>query len=95
MAAALPDGWAGEIEALVRRVMREELRRAGPEVMTVEQAAAYTGRAPKTVRGWILAGLPMTRKGRRVHVKRADLEEWMTRGEPPADALVASLRRAG
>jgi excisionase family DNA binding protein len=85
----------------VRRIVREEieraLRSAQPEVMTVEQAAAYTGRAPKTVRGWMLAGLPYTRKGRRINVKRADLDEWMSRpakaGE--TDALVASLRSTG
>lgn len=82
------------VEETTRRVVREELAR-GPEVMTVEQAAAHTGRATKTIRGWILAGMPVTRKGRRIHVRRADLDEWRTRPEQSTDALVASLRRAG
>jgi excisionase family DNA binding protein len=81
------------VEEVTRRVVREEIARSGPDVMTVEQAAAHTGRSPKTIRGWITEGLPVTRKGRRVHIKREDLAAWMTRGERTSDAIVASLRR--
>jgi excisionase family DNA binding protein len=80
------------IKEAVRQVVREELC---PAVMTVDQAAAYTGRAPKTIRGWLLAGLPSEKKGRRVHVRRADLDAWRSRPEPTVGALVASLRRVG
>lgn len=93
---SLEETIARVVEETVRRVVREELAaNSGPEVMTVEQAAAYTGRAPKTIRGWLLAGLPSARKGRRIHIRRADLDEWMTRPETCTDALVASLRKAG
>lgn len=85
------------IADVVRRTIREELAtlRTGPDVMTVEQAASHVGRAPKTVRGWILAGLPYSRKGRRIHVRRADLDEWMSRPEATTDEVVAKLRRVG
>jgi excisionase family DNA binding protein len=84
-----------DLRSLVREAVETALRRSAPETMTIEQASAYCGRAPKTVRGWILQGLTATRTGRRVYVKRADLEEWLARGQPASDALVASLRRAG
>jgi excisionase family DNA binding protein len=86
------------IAEVVRRVVREELaaiRPASPDVMTVEQAATHTGRAPKTIRGWLLAGLPSARKGRRIHIRRADLDEWMTRPEASTEGIVAKLRRVG
>jgi excisionase family DNA binding protein len=84
-----------EIREAVRQIVREELAAAAPDVMTVEQAAAHVGRSPKTVRAWVSEGLPISRKGRRVHIKREDLARWMTRSEATPDAIVASLRRAG
>jgi excisionase family DNA binding protein len=84
-----------EIESAVRRIVREEIRASAPATMTVEQAAGYTGRAPKTIYAWIAAGLPSSRKGRRVHVRRLDLDEWLARPEQTTDAIVASLRRVG
>ena len=84
-----------ELAAIVERAVERALKRTAPEVMTVEQAAAHVGRAPKTIRAWVAAGLPVVRKGRRVHVRREDLAAWLSRDEATPDAIVASLRRAG
>jgi excisionase family DNA binding protein len=93
--ATLEQTIAEALRAVIREELERALRQAQPATMTVEQAAGYTGRAPKTIYAWIAAGLPSSRKGRRVHVRRLDLDEWLARPEQTTDAIVASLRRVG
>jgi excisionase family DNA binding protein len=95
MAATLEQTIADALRPVIREELARALREAQPATMTVEQAASYTGRAPKTIRGWIDAGLPSSRKGRRVYLRRPDLDEWLLRPEQTTDAIVASLRRVG
>jgi len=46
--------------------------------MSVNEAAAYIGRTPKALRHMIAAGaVPDVREGSRVHLDRADLDQWI------------------
>lgn len=79
----------------VRQIVREELERllGGPAVMTTEQAAVYAGVSAKTIRNWVGEGLRVEKKGRRLVIRREDLDSFRT--GRPTDSIVASLRRAG
>ena len=49
-----------------------------PRLLTVEEAAAYIGRTEAAVRQLIHKGeLIVVRRGRRVHLDRADLDRWI------------------
>ena len=84
-----------QLRALIVEAVEAALRRNAPATMTLEQAAAYCGRAPKTLRTWVAEGLPVSRKGRRIHIQRSELDAWLARDRGTPDAIVASLRRAG
>lgn len=82
------------VEETVRRVVREELQAKGPEVMTLEQASAYSGLAAKTLRNWKAEGrLKATKKRGRVYVHRADLDRARAGTSPEEEATLARLRR--
>lgn len=100
MPAALPT--LDEIEALMRRVVREEMgAKAAPDVLSTEAAAEYVARVrghpvtAKTVRAWISEGLPAGKRGRLRTILRADLERWLAGERPPADKGDAILRSVG
>jgi excisionase family DNA binding protein len=84
-----------ELAAIVRREIRaavEELQGGAPEAMSSAQAARRAGVTPKTVRAWIEAGaLPALRRGRRLVIRRADLEAYLHGEAPKAVGLVSSL----
>lgn len=90
-----------EIEQAIRRIIREELGRGGPEAMTTAQAAVYCGRTQKTVRTWIeQGGLPAARRGRLLTIRREDLERYLagegrTSTTVTADTIIASLKSTG
>lgn len=84
---------------VVRQAVKEELGRAGPEVMTTAQAAEYAGKTAKTVREWIASGaLPASRRGKVLMVRREDLDAYLA-GHPReargSAAMIASLKSAG
>jgi excisionase family DNA binding protein len=91
MAATLPT--LDEIEALMRRVVREELgARPAPASptgwATPEQAAEALGTTAKTIRRWAAAGrLRATREGSRWKIDRAALP-------PPKAASPEEIGRA-
>jgi excisionase family DNA binding protein len=94
VAATLPT--AEEIRAIIREELRAALR-DGPafDVLTTEQAAELAGVTAKTVREWVAAGLPATRRGRRISLLRSDVEAWQ-RGELKHGADIgAALAKAG
>lgn len=69
-----------QIEEVVRRAVRAELRQAVPEVLSTEQAAQLVGVERDTICGWTKQGLPTVgRAGRQHWIRRADLEAWMAR----------------
>lgn len=74
-----------EFEAVVRRVVREELAKAGPSTFSTKEAAAFARKSTKTIRNWIELGLPVTRRGRRLCIARADLERFMAGELGPAN----------
>lgn len=93
-ARTLEEMIAEVVETTVRRVVREELGRSAPDVMDTAQASAYTGRSAKTIRAWISDGMPATRKGARLTVRREDLDRWRA-GAPDEEreATAAAVRR--
>jgi excisionase family DNA binding protein len=87
------------IRQLVREEVEAALRGRAPdrpagEWLTTDQAAAESGVQPKTVRAWVAAGLPATRRGRRLVVSRAALSAWR-QGQSPATGLVSTLTGSG
>lgn len=71
--------------------------RATGDALSTEQAAARAGVTAKTVRAWVEAGaLPAARRGRRLVIRRADLEAYLSGSRQEAGVLLASLTpRAG
>jgi hypothetical protein len=88
MPATLPDGWAAEIEALVRRVVREELgaRSQGErrEVLSMRAASRILGiDRGSTLPDLIAEGRIGTVEIRgRICVRRADVERILATGAP-------------
>jgi excisionase family DNA binding protein len=67
---ALADAIAVRVAA---RLKSEE-----PRLMSVNEAAVYIGRSPKALRHMIASGtVPAVREGSRVHLDRADLNQWV------------------
>ena len=55
-----------------------ELSRITPRLLTVKEAAGYIGRTEQAVQHLIhKRDLIVVRRGRRVHVDRADLDRWI------------------
>jgi excisionase family DNA binding protein len=49
-----------------------------PALLTVKQTGAYLGRSEQSVQHLIFEKqIPVVRSGRRVHIRRADLERWI------------------
>jgi excisionase family DNA binding protein len=49
-----------------------------PALLTVKQAGAYLGRSEQSVQHLIFEKqIPVVRSGRRVHIRRADLDRWI------------------
>jgi excisionase family DNA binding protein len=49
-----------------------------PRLLSVREAARYLGRTPKALRHMIASGaVPAVREGTRVHLDRADLDQWV------------------
>jgi excisionase family DNA binding protein len=88
MAAQIPT--LDEIEAVVRRVLREERGRAhASDVLSTSQAAAVAGVTRKTVNTWISEGrLVAGRRGRARTVRREDLDRFLE-GERPRGPVTA------
>lgn len=69
--------------------------RAIGDVLSTEQAADLAGVTPKTVREWVASGaLPVSRRGRRIAIRRADLDAYLAGGARPAAALLSTLTPA-
>jgi excisionase family DNA binding protein len=59
-------------------------------VLSTEQAASLAGVKPKTVRTWVEAGaLAATKRGRRLVIRRADLEAYLS-GSPARSMTILS-----
>lgn len=76
-----------ELRAIVREEIERALRAVQPDAMTAEQAAAYARRAPKTIRSWVASGrLAASHRGRRLAIRREDLDRALAAEEPTAAA---------
>ncbi len=90
-------GIEAQIAEAVRVVVREELARAlreqrGPDLLTTDEAAQEARVRPKTIRAWVRAGrLQRVGRGRRIMVRRADLEAAREGPPRPAAALLSTL----
>lgn len=66
--------------------------RAAGDVLSTEQAAGLAGVTPKTVRTWIEDGtLPASRRGRRLAIRRSDLDAYLSGSPSQAAGLLSSL----
>lgn len=94
-----------DLEALVRRVLREELARVRTEEprdlpLDTAGAAREAGVTPKTIREWVAAGrLRATKRGRTLRIERADLARAMggekDEGREAADRMLRAIRGGG
>jgi len=80
------DGIAKAIAEEVTAKLREELAtsHAGvqPVLLTVKQAALYLGRSEASIQHLIFnRELPVVRVGRRVHLHRKDLDNWIEKNK--------------
>lgn len=59
--------------------LRNELDtlRLSREVMSHREWAAHLGHSAKTVRRWIDQGLPASKVGRSLWIRRADMDTWL------------------
>lgn len=83
----------------LRALVREELARAlgslRPDVLSVQQAADYAEVGPGTIRTWIREGLPATRRGRRLMLRREEVDQWRAgagRSATSVQAIVRAIR---
>ena len=53
-----------------------------PVLLTVAEAATYTGRTEYSIRHLIAEGsIPVVREGRRVHLHRKDVDAWIEKNK--------------
>jgi excisionase family DNA binding protein len=65
-------------DAIAARVVARLSKSEEPRLMSVKEAAAYIGRTPKALYHMIANGdVPAVREGTRVHLDRADLDQWV------------------
>ena len=89
--AAVAPG-SSPVSELVAAIAAEVMRLLGPKLasitpnviqpalLDVKQAAIYLGRSEQSVQHLIFEKeLPVVRSGRRVHLRRADLDRWIER----------------
>ena len=74
---------AGEVVSMLKlelgRLTVVEVR---PELLNVKQAAIYLGRTEQSVQHLIFQkDLPVVRAGRRVHLHRRDLNDWIEKNK--------------
>jgi excisionase family DNA binding protein len=93
--AALDLATSQEVDALRRELA--ELRalvegRATGTMLSTVQVAELAGVTPKTVRAWVESGvLRAHHRGRRLVIRRADLEAHLAGAPQPAAGLLSSL----
>lgn len=70
---------AGEVVSLLKLELdRLTVSDVRPELLNVKQAAIYLGRTEQSVQHLIFQkDLPVVRAGRRVHLHRRDLDDWI------------------
>lgn len=65
-------------DAIAARVVARLSKSEEPRLMSVKEAAVHIGRTTKALRHMIAGGkLPAIREGSRVHLDRADLDQWI------------------
>jgi excisionase family DNA binding protein len=65
-------------DAIAARVAARLNKSEEPRLMSVNEAAAYIGRTSKALRHMIGGGtIPVVREGSRLHLDRADLDQWI------------------
>jgi len=82
-----------ELEAIIERVMRRVVVIAPPpDVMSIDDAARYAKRDPKTIRRWIKSGeLVAGKRDRMWAIKKVDLDEFLAGTRPRGKTLVEVL----
>ncbi len=88
------------IRELVRQEVERAMRERAPERppadwLSTDEAAELAGVQPKTVRTWVAAGMPATRRGRRLVIARKVLESYRSGATPSASGLLSSLTAPG
>jgi excisionase family DNA binding protein len=65
-------------DAIAARVAARLNKSEEPRLMSVNEAAVYIGHTPRALRHMIADGrIPAIRDGSRVHLDRADLDQWI------------------
>ena len=97
--AALDLATQSDLDALRRELaeLRAQMQgRAIGDALSTAQAAELAGVTPKTVRAWVEArALPASRRGRRLVIRRADLEAYLSGDRQAAGVVLASLTPRG
>jgi excisionase family DNA binding protein len=98
------DGGRGDVTAdeflrvLVRqeveRALREQAKPPPSDWLSTDEAAELVGVRPKTVRSWVAAGMPATRRGRRLVIARRVLEAYRSGATPEAAQMLSGLTGA-
>jgi excisionase family DNA binding protein len=91
---------AEDIAAIVRREVEAALERYGhgtqTSTLTTEQAAHMAGVTAKTVREWVASGeLQASRRGRRLTIRRTDLDAYLSGAPRSSGVMLASLTGPG
>jgi excisionase family DNA binding protein len=77
--ADLADRVAERVESRLQKMLNG-VPRIQPRLLTIEQAAQYIGRSKEAVEQMVFnREWPVIRKGRRVHIERERLDEWIER----------------